>query len=76
MEGKYDVISLLCDTFESGYCGAIRLNVEKGSAKRGLLGEGSLALSLVESSERGLYWSHQKTSSRFYRPSSSARRPR
>jgi hypothetical protein len=49
------VISLLSDTLNLGYCGAIRLNVEKGSANRGLLDEGSLSLSLVGGSERCLY---------------------
>jgi hypothetical protein len=52
MEGEYDVISLLSDTFDSGNCGAFRLELEKGRAERGPLIEGSLAFSLVERSER------------------------
>jgi hypothetical protein len=51
-EGESDVISLLSDTFDLGYCGAFRLELEKGRAERGQLNEGSLAFSLVELSER------------------------
>jgi hypothetical protein len=44
--------SILSDTFALGYCGAFRLELEKGRAERGQLNEGSLAFSLVDRSER------------------------